>query len=234
MIVKGTRTFIVSLVVAVACSAATTPANQTSAVTSSLVDKVWIHVNGPWESPPPEIEMRTRTTPATLFRVSKDGEFSLMHCLVIEQPDQKLAIGASGVVIYLGTWEETASLITTTYQLMYETVQPVGGRKYPGPEQKRTVVPAGKSVQFDGKLFEHAKHIDTAEYEEFLGAARKRLRQDTLPVNDFNREEPMKFTGHEHVQAGGWQRLLQAIAPQRYNEVGPGLCSFRCMQLIEG
>ncbi|HEV7571879.1 MAG TPA: RHS repeat-associated core domain-containing protein [Thermoanaerobaculia bacterium] len=67
-----------------------------------------------------------------------------------------------------------------------------------------------------GRRYFHTDHLGTprlvtdsngrriSEHDYFpFGVEATPLRQDTLPVNGFNREEPMKFTGHERDFTGG-------------------------------
>ncbi len=169
---KRTCLFVAALVLTAACPARPTPTRPTPASASSVVDKVWMHLDGPWQSPPPDLELKTRTAPATLFRLSKNGEFSLIRCYVIEQADKSLLISSGdGQVISIGTWKEDASGITATYRLVDQMVEPVGGTKYPGPDETRNIVLAGGSLRFDGKLFDVARFA-MADYEEFIAPVR--------------------------------------------------------------
>jgi hypothetical protein len=60
--------------------------------------------------------------------------------------------------------------------MVYETVQPVGGRKYPGPEERGLVTIIGKSVTFRGQTYAVAKNLDPRNYEEFISPQRAKLR----------------------------------------------------------
>ena len=135
-----------------------------------------MHVDGPWESPPPEIGLNERTAPATLIRFDADGAFSMMHCYVIEQ-DKKLTISnGDSQAIFLGSWTGSESAIEATFQVVYETVQPAGSRKYPGPEEKGSATIIGHSIRFRGAMFDHAKQVDILNYDEFIAPEREKLK----------------------------------------------------------
>jgi hypothetical protein len=163
----------VSLMAAVACCSAA-PA-RVSPLTESIVDKVWVHIDGPWESPPPEIGLNERTAPATLIRFEADGAFSMMHCYVIEYAKKLTISNGDGQAIFLGLWSETGSTIDSTFRLAYETVQPVGGRRYPGPEEKTSAMIIGHSIRFRGAIYDEAKTLDVRNYEEFIRPERAKL-----------------------------------------------------------
>lgn len=164
----------ISLVTAVACCSAA-PA-RVSPLAESIIAKVWMHVDGPWESPPPEVGLNERTAPATLIRFDADGAFSMLHCYLIEQ-DKKLTISnGDGQVISLGLWAESESAIDATFRLVHETVQPVGGRKSPGPEESASAVIIGHSIRFRGAMYDEAKQLEMRNYEEFIGPERAKLK----------------------------------------------------------
>ena len=100
----------------------------------------------------------------------------MMHCYVIEQ-DKKLTISnGDGQVISLGFWVESESAIHVTFRLVSETVQPVGGRKYPGPEEKGTATIIGHSIRFRAAIYDEAKQLAVRNYEEFIAPEREKLK----------------------------------------------------------
>jgi hypothetical protein len=65
---------VAALAAAVTCCGATTHRSSMAGV----VERIWMRLNGPWESPPPEIGIKERTAPATLMRFGRNGEFSII------------------------------------------------------------------------------------------------------------------------------------------------------------
>ena len=150
---------------------------QTSASFASAIGKVWMHVDGEWQHPPADADYPTnyRSAPVTLVRFTSDHEFSVMHCWIIEDAKKLTISNGDGQAILIGTWSEEAAEVVTKFRRVYETVQPVGGGKYPGPEEHATAFVVGHRVQFNGKLFEEAKSLDVRSYEEFIGPERAKL-----------------------------------------------------------
>lgn len=162
------------MVVAGSCSA-TQP--QESTPFASVIGKVWMHVDGEWQHPPADADYPNnyRSAPVTLIRFTSDHEFSVMHCWIIEDAKKLTISNGDGQAISIGTWSEDAAEVVTKFRRVYETVQPVGGGKYPGPEERATASVVGHRVQFNGKLFDEAKSLDVRNYEEFIGPERAKL-----------------------------------------------------------
>jgi hypothetical protein len=162
------------MIVAGSCSA-TQP--QESTPFASVIGKVWMHVDGEWQRPPTDADYPSnyRSAPVTLIRFTNDHEFSLMHCWIIENAKKLTISNGDGQAISIGTWSEDAAQVVAKLHRVYETVQPVGGGKYPGPEERATASVVGHRVRFAGKLFDEAKTLDVRNYEEFIGPERAKL-----------------------------------------------------------
>lgn len=144
---------------------------------ASIVGGIWMHVDGDWVSSPPDPDIpRVRSAPATLVHFSSDGGFSMLRCYVIEHANTLAISRGDPHMIYIGQWSQAESGIRTRHRLMYEKVQPVGGGKYPGPEETSTASMVGKALHINGKRYiDVSKQVDAAEYEEFIAPVRKQL-----------------------------------------------------------
>lgn len=138
-----------------------------------FLDKVWMHIDGPWEAPPPEVGLQTRTASVTLLRALSNGEFSLMRCLLIEQPDKTFVISrGDGQMVFLGRWKERGTEIEVRFRLLYANVLPVDGPRPPGPEVNGLLSFFGNALEFDGKKFDLAEKLEMVDYEEFISPLR--------------------------------------------------------------
>lgn len=167
---QGRRLAAMVLLIAagVRCSATSAPK------VSALIGKVWMHVDGDWQRPPADADYPSnyRSAPVTLIRFTSDHEFSMMHCWIIEYGEKLTISNGDGQAIFLGTWTSDPAGIAAAFRLVYETVQPVGGGRYPGPEERATASRAGRRIRFRGKLFDDAKTLDGQNYEELIATER--------------------------------------------------------------
>lgn len=147
---------------------------------ASAIGKVWMHVDGEWQHPPTDADYPTnyRSAPVTLIRFNSDHEFSVVHCWIIETTKALTISNGDGQEISIGTWSEDAAAVVTKVRRVYEAVQPVGGGKYPGPEERAMVSVVGQRVRFNGKLFDEAKSLDLRNYEEFIAPERTKLNEE--------------------------------------------------------
>lgn len=135
-----------------------------------------MRVDGAWVASPPDPDTPSiRSAPATLIYLSNDHEFSMLQCWVIDSGGKTLAISAGDPHrIFIGRWSTSADAIEAKYRLVYEVVQPVGGGKYPGPEETAVIRLRGKSLDFKGAKYS-ASNVSLQRYEDFIRPERSKL-----------------------------------------------------------
>lgn len=143
----------------------------------SLTKTVWIHLNTEWESPPPDEHIGdNRYAHASLLRFTEQQQFSVIHCLVGDLGEKFGISTGDGQAILVGTWSEEDGRVEVRYRLVYETLPPVGGKAYPGPEEKATARLADGKLELWGQTFTPAVKLDFEEYERFVDPQGSRLK----------------------------------------------------------
>jgi|GEM_PF-3449967 len=168
--------FVLALLVANGgCGASPAASTPQPSLPPSVVGKVWMHIDGDWVRPPANVGYPSDygSAPATLFRIRNDHEFTIVQGWVIRS-DKRFSISAGDPHrVLIGTWTATAAGADVTYRLVYELVQPVGG-KYPGSEQRGRIAVMNGALNFDGLRYEPS-NIGMTNYEEFVGPERAKL-----------------------------------------------------------
>jgi hypothetical protein len=96
---------------------------------------VWITKAIKWEKAPKEINPNLSIGEATILCFAPGGYLGILNCRVT-QIDGKLAVSVGdGYVVRQGQWKTDDDKIVLNHQLVYETLPPVQGRAYPGPEK---------------------------------------------------------------------------------------------------
>lgn len=164
---------IVLILAAVGCSGVVADER----LSESLTKTVWIHLNSEWESPPPDEHIGdNRYAHASLVRFTDQHQFSVIHCLVGDLGEQFGVSTGDGQAIEVGTWSEKDGVVEVRYQLVYETLPPVGGKIYPGPEEKAMARLTGSTLELGGKTFTQAPKMRFEEYERFVGPEGSKLK----------------------------------------------------------
>ena len=87
------------------------------------VNVTLLRIQGPWASPPVELEIKSRTAAATAILFRSDGDYIEHHFWVIEQADKSLNFSAGdGHVVAIGTWRRTDDRIVVTRKIVLRTV----------------------------------------------------------------------------------------------------------------
>jgi len=138
-------------------------------------DRYLIHVFGPWQSPPPELESPTRTAPATILVFSRSGEYVEHSCYVIEYlPDKTLSISAGdGHTVAVGRWTRDGARLHAVRQGIYRVVPYAG----PGPDPlckqaELTFQVSGGSVVFEKDRFEPLAQLHSPDWAADVNAAK--------------------------------------------------------------
>jgi hypothetical protein len=154
------------------------PARQTPqpSLPPAIVGKIWMHIDGDWVRPPADMGYPNAygSAPATLLRFRNDHEFSIVQGWVIRSDNQFSISGGDPHRVLIGLWTPATAGTDVTYRLIYELVQPVGGGKYPGAEQKGHIAINGGAISFDGVGYEPST-IALTNYEDFVAPERAKL-----------------------------------------------------------
>jgi hypothetical protein len=100
----------------------------------------WVLVGGQpiqWESPPPEADLRIKTSPAEILIFYPNGEFAEVGCLLVKRQDGEVVISnGDGQVIAAGHWTRQGETMTVESQVVYRTVHRLG-QTLPEPPKRQ-------------------------------------------------------------------------------------------------
>lgn len=132
-----------------------------------LVGPVWIRVTSPWQTPPPDVELKERFASATLARFYADHRFALISCNVIEQGKVLSISVGDGMAVSQGEWHAEGGKIVARYQEGEGSVQRIGARKVP---EFRAVAVSTKQggLLIDGVEYRPAQGLAPSEFEQFV------------------------------------------------------------------
>ena len=170
------RPLLFVLLIMSGCGASPAPQAPQPSLPPSVVGSIWMHIDGDWVRPSADMGYPNDygSAPATLLRIRNDHEFSIVQGWVIRS-DKRFSISAGDPHrVLIGTWSPATTGANVRYRLVYELVQPVGGGKYPGAEQKGHFAVSGGAINFDGVRYE-SSNIAVTNYEEFVGPERAKL-----------------------------------------------------------
>jgi hypothetical protein len=91
------------------------------------VDVLLLRIDTPWVYPPPELENRTRSAPATVLLFRSSGEYVEYHFWIIEQADKTLRMSnGDGHVVAIGSWRRGGKGAIATRRIVDHTVPVIG------------------------------------------------------------------------------------------------------------
>ena len=127
-----------------------------------------MHLESPWTAAPKEAEVDESTASATLIELDPNGAFAEVSCLLRKANDEMGISRGDGYTLSIGKWLQASQTVQVRYRLVYQTVEPVGGGKYPGPEKQAEITVKAGVLTFDGKRFERSPSLETDVREVVL------------------------------------------------------------------
>jgi HEAT repeat protein len=149
------------------------PARRVKAegVSDAETGHVWLHLESDWKKAPPEVGIDESWAYATLLLISPKHEFACIGGIVRRRGDRVDISPAEGHRVFLGSWSGSEADFLARFRLMYETVEPMGGGTYPGPEIEERIIRRGDRIEFQGKVFESAS-VPRADAQEIIDLVR--------------------------------------------------------------
>jgi hypothetical protein len=100
------------------------------------IDHRWVFVSQPlsWNSPPPEIENRTKWASAGLIVLYPSGDFGEVRCTLYRSSDGHMSVSrGDSHIVRVGTWSSRGKAISIKARVVYTDGLPIG-KPVPGPE----------------------------------------------------------------------------------------------------
>jgi len=137
---------------------------------------VWVHLSSQWEAGPPDERSREEWAYARILEISQNGELSILDCVLRRRGrGSGLISPGDGQKVYFGRWSSDHGRFTIVYQLAYESLPPVGGGHYPGPEQADTLqVLSATRLSGGNGVFERVLSPTHADLAPYIESARRR------------------------------------------------------------
>jgi hypothetical protein len=100
------------------------------------IELEWAAFSSPlhWESPPPELQSKTKTASARIRVLFPSGEYGEVFCLLVRQGDGSVSISrGDGEVVAIGSWKQEGDHVAVHSRIVYRTVV-IFGRPIPEAE----------------------------------------------------------------------------------------------------
>src|SRR5947209_9586154 len=103
------------------------------------LEGAWLEVGSRWINAPKDVAPHEQWSQTAVLYFGKDHKFALIYCTVIRVPKKYVNISNGDPRgVYRGEWSIHGDKVSLSYQLVEQTVLPVG-QKLPGPVQHANI-----------------------------------------------------------------------------------------------
>ncbi len=152
----------------VCCFAISAISKEFGKVRPMEVVGLWWHINGDWESPPPEAGLKERFASATVLLFCPDGKFKMVDCEVIEKSGIVTISRGDGLNFYAGTWKRSYTEVAVKYRLAVATIWPTGHGHLREKWKKEKADLTIEGIEFQGNRYSKFCSINPQDFEQYF------------------------------------------------------------------